>query len=314
MFVLTGLALLSIATVTTSLPTLEVDGFSWAENLAFDGLGSLFVSDVTTGKITRIYLCGDEYCKTTHLSEGIDSGGGLAVSLDGQTLYAGVTLSDKSKAVIRTSTSPAADGLESSWTLVAETPHKPNGMSADWSTGTLYCTHEGMSGDEDGVVFTVNIATAEILSLTDSVEGADGCWFDPARSMLYVGKLMTLEIWAYDTKNKKDMGFFTGASSLKKIAHMLDDITLQVNGTNSADVGKTMFFGADFMGKQILSFSLDGSIVDSVPVDASLALQTPTSVRFGKGPGFCGESIYITEGGGLTARQHSKRVVQVKLQ
>ena len=48
------LTLLSSATATatttatataTSLPYLNVDGFSWAENLCFDGNGNLFVSD-----------------------------------------------------------------------------------------------------------------------------------------------------------------------------------------------------------------------------------------------------------------------------
>lgn len=302
-----------LAHTSASLPTLLMSGFSWAENLAFDGLGSLFVSDVATGIISRIYLCGDQYCKVTHMSKGIESGGGLVVSSNGLTLYAGVTLSDKSKAIISTSTRPADEDSESEWTLVAETPHKPNGMAMDWSTGTIYGTHEGMSSNEDGSVFTVNIATAETNVLASSVEGADGCWFDPVNSMLFVGKLVTMEIWVYDVKNGKDMGFYPAASSLKRVVHMLDDITLQSNGTNINDIGKTMFFGADFTGKQILSFSLDGSVLDIVPVDKSIDLQTPTSVRFGMGPGFCEKCIYVTEGGGLTEHQQGKRVVQLKL-
>jgi hypothetical protein len=37
---------------------LNVDGFAWAENLAFDGLGSLFVSEAVRGELWRIYPCG----------------------------------------------------------------------------------------------------------------------------------------------------------------------------------------------------------------------------------------------------------------
>ena len=56
-----GFVLLSISGVAlATLPILEVDGFSWAENLVFDGLGSMFVSDANTGYITRIYLCGEK--------------------------------------------------------------------------------------------------------------------------------------------------------------------------------------------------------------------------------------------------------------
>jgi hypothetical protein len=33
----------------STLPMLNISGFSWAENLAFDGHGNLFVSDATTG-------------------------------------------------------------------------------------------------------------------------------------------------------------------------------------------------------------------------------------------------------------------------
>lgn len=225
-----------------------------------------------------------------------------------------MTLSDKSKAVIRTSTTPTADGSENTWEVVAETSHKPNGMSADWSADTLYCTHEGMAPDDVGGVFTVNVASSATGVLTEDIEGADGCWFDPASSMLYVGKLMTMEVWAYDVKNNQVVGLFPAASSLRKVAHMLDDITLQQNQTNSGDIGKTLFYGADFTGKQIISFSLDGSTVDVVAMDNALDLQTPTSVRFGKGNGFCSQSIYVTEGGGLTERQKGKRVVQISLE
>ena len=39
---------------------LSVDGYSWAEQLAFDGLGSLFISDAVRGELTRIYQGGKD--------------------------------------------------------------------------------------------------------------------------------------------------------------------------------------------------------------------------------------------------------------
>jgi hypothetical protein len=246
------------------------------------------------------------------LSSGIDSGGGLAVSADGLTLFAGVTLSDKSKGIISTSTAPAASG-ENEWTRVAQTEHKPNGMAADWATGTLYCTTEGYASG-DGGVFTVNVASGESAILTEAIPGADGAWFDPANSILYVGQLLTLKVWVYDAKNGVDMGFFDGAASLKsnEMGHMLDDITLHPNGTNKENIGKTLFYGADFTASQIISFSLDGSFLEAVPFEENMdPLLTPTSVRFGKGPGFCSQSLYVTEGGGLAERQTGRRVLQM---
>lgn len=56
-FTLSALIFSGLGAVS-ALPLLEVSGFSWAENLAFDGRGSLFVSDVATGELSRIYLCG----------------------------------------------------------------------------------------------------------------------------------------------------------------------------------------------------------------------------------------------------------------
>ena len=56
------------------LPMLEVGGFSWAENLVFDGNGGLFASEYHRGELIRIQLCEDgaSYCQAVHLS-GFDN-------------------------------------------------------------------------------------------------------------------------------------------------------------------------------------------------------------------------------------------------
>jgi hypothetical protein len=40
-----------------TLPNLVISGFSWAENLVFDGYGSLFVCDSVRGEIWKIVVC-----------------------------------------------------------------------------------------------------------------------------------------------------------------------------------------------------------------------------------------------------------------
>ncbi len=37
---------------------LLVDGFAWAEQLAFDGIGGLFVSEAVRGELWRVSACG----------------------------------------------------------------------------------------------------------------------------------------------------------------------------------------------------------------------------------------------------------------
>ena len=68
LFAVAALALAAVQ-LSRALPLLEVDGFGWAENLCFDGLGSLFVSEMTGGKLHRIWLSddGQSYNKEIHL-------------------------------------------------------------------------------------------------------------------------------------------------------------------------------------------------------------------------------------------------------
>lgn len=43
------------AVFAADLPSLNFEGFSWAENLAFDGLGNLFVTDAVRGELWRFF-------------------------------------------------------------------------------------------------------------------------------------------------------------------------------------------------------------------------------------------------------------------
>lgn len=302
--------LLSSSVALAALPRLSLDGFSWAEQLVFDGIGSMFVSDAVSGQLWRVYLCGDTYCKTVHLEEGFIQFGGLAVTPDGSTLYAGVTFIDKSKGLVKTSTAPTAPGKFSEWTLVAKTLHQPNGMAADWNARLLYCTDEGTGSEEGGSVITIHADTGEVQLIRDQMKLPDGAWFDEKTSLLYIGGLGSMKIWVYDTAKGVEVGEFDGLNGLKGI-HMLDDISLGINGTDTTNLGNTILLGADFTGKSIMKFKLDGSFFEAVPVPEGVELYEPTSVRYGKGPGFCPNSLYLTEGGGATKRQTKRRVLQL---
>ncbi len=91
---------------------------------------------------------------------------------------------------------------------------------------------------------------------------------------------------------------------------MIDDLTLY---SSAADENKTVLLGADSTGRTIAKFSLDGSQYSTITSPDGIDLQCPTSVRWGKGPGFDPKSIYVTEGGGATARVTSRRVLQFTL-
>jgi hypothetical protein len=93
--------------------------------------------------------------------------------------------------------------------------------------------------------------------------------------------------------------------------HVFDDLTIGASGTNMNDIAKTVLYFADFTGKQIVEFTVDGTTMKSVDVYEGLELLEPTSVRYGKGPGFSSSSLYLTEGGGATPHVTSRRVVQL---
>jgi hypothetical protein len=84
-------------------------------------------------------------------------------------------------------------------------------------------------------------------------------------------------------------------------------------------LGARILYGADWTGKSVLQFTLDGN--DGNGTADIVALQPPegvhlyelTSVRRGKGLEFDPSSLYITEGGGVLPSQTNRRVLQLKL-
>lgn len=300
----------------SALPNLVVPGFSWAENLVFDGLGNMFVSDSIRGELWKINLCknGTDYCNTFHLNDGFSSFGGLQVSPDGMTVYAGATLTDGTFVVVTTPTN--AENAES-YTIIAKTKKQPNGMACDWNTQTLYYTNEG-SPSESGMLVGVDLKTGAESILFSGINGADGAWFDAPTNLLYVGLLTDKKVVVFNVSNPVSspdflVREFPGLSTVLGATHMLDDITL-LSTTDSAHLGSTVLLGADWLGSELQQFTLDGTAVQSIPPPAGIdKFFQLTSVRWGRGPGFDPSSVYVTEGGGLLARQTDRRVIQIPM-
>jgi hypothetical protein len=300
------------AFVAAELPTLNVGGFSWAEQLAFDGLGNMFVSDAVAGELRKIYLCedGTKYCNDVFLTKGVKQFGGLQITPDGRTIYAGVTLDDKSKALISADTKSRMDNFE----IVTVTEHQANGLACDFDEQICYMTDEGTGSEEGGSVSSINLITGTQTVVKDHIPGADGAWLDTTSRILYVGELLTLNIIAFDVSSQPPVliGTYPGLGEALGKPHMLDDITL-FSTTNKQNMNETVLLGSDFTGKAVMKFSLDGKEASAVVPPEGIELKEITSVRWGKGPGFDAQSIYVTEGGGATKLNTERRVLQIKM-
>lgn len=299
----------------SSLPTLVVDGFSWAENLIFDGVGNMFVSEARRGELWKINLCEGEtnYCKKLYLSKGFDGFGGLAVTPDGENIYAAVTFDDNLKGIIYASTSFDGTG-EPSYQVLLKTEHQPNGLQISWKSNMLYYTHEGKPSFE-GEIRSVDLKTLEDKLIMTKVPGADGCWLDETTDLLYIGDLVTRKMYVFNVADSAAPTLvqeFPGMGASINHLHVLDDLTL-FNGTNSADLSQTYVLGADWSGRAIRLYSLDGTYNQVIAPPEGIDLFPPTSVRWGKGPGFDANSVYVTESGGVSKKTTNRRVVQFKM-
>mmetsp|Transcript_22889 Transcript_22889/g.42728 ORF Transcript_22889/g.42728 Transcript_22889/m.42728 type:complete len:321 (-) Transcript_22889:151-1113(-) len=316
MFSLAPLMLWLVAGVEASsdLPMLDMSDFSWAENLLITHTGlHMFVSDNTRGELYRISLSedGGHYDRSVHVSgDEFAKFGGLAQSADGQTVYAGVTMADGSAAIITTPVS--ATGSE--YSVFYQTTYQPNGLQIDLAHNVLYYTDTA-----SGSLMAVNFATpaAKSETLVESVKFANGCWLDATNDLLYVGQLVSKDVTVFNTSTAEAVMVkqYAGMSSLS-MSDMLDDLTLY-STSSPASLGSTMLLGADYQGHTIQQFTLDGQQVQQVPVSPEVlsegALAQITSVRWGVAPSFDPDSIYVSEGGGMTKRDKSRRVFQVKM-
>lgn len=296
------------------------EDFTWAENLVFDGIGNMFVSDAVRGELWRIYLCENrtEYCHNVHLDAGLKDIGGIQISEDGLTIYAGATLNNKSHAIISTPTS-GSDGL---FKIIALTKNKANGLAYDYERNVLYCTDEGTGSDEGGTITALDLSTNIQTTIKDFVPGADGAWMDNENKLLYVGELLTMHVLVFNTSGISPsnapifIAEFDAFAPLGGLPHMLDDFTIDKTSSSSfSSLGQNVLYGTDWTGKAVVKCSLDGTSYppETIAPPEGVKLYEPTSVRWGKGPGFDANSLYVTEGGGVLPSQTNRRVLQIKV-
>lgn len=290
---LVGLALCLPA--AASAQTLEVDGFSWAENLHFDGLGNLWVSDSLRGEVWRIQPGANGYSKSLFL-DGFSSVLGLVSTDDGQVMYAAANLlADVDNHVIIRFHRDAPG----QWTEVAQLPKGPNGLEMD-DRGRLYATTEGNFLPGDGEVYRIDPRTGGVEILMDGLWAADGIAIDRTEQILYVGEVISSRIWMYDLRSDTVIGDFQGL--VGKRLMWLDDFT--------CDPGTPYIYGTDFARGTVVRIE-EGTDLEGRPDIVARDFAPPTSVAFGAGPGFRETSLYVTEGGGVTESVTDRRVVEI---
>ena len=272
---------------------LEVSGFSWVENLAFDGRGNLFVSELNRGEIWRIRPDGSGGYRTELFLEGFVKVLGLAATPDGGEMYANAKLADGSYALIRFD--PEVPG---GWDLVVPLPKLGNGLVVEQS-GLVYTACEGSFFPGDGVVYEIDPSSGTWSEIMNDLWAADGVALDQDALLLYVGEVVSGKIWVYDLASRQNLGFFQGVSGRK--LEWVDDFTLSDDGE--------FIFGADFHHGTIVHFQAGEEDTQEVVYEGFML---PTSVEWGSGPGFHNTSLYVTEGCAFREGATRCRVVEIE--
>lgn len=252
-----------------------VDGMTGAENLAFDGAGSLFVTGLD-GRVFRIEPTGNPYRgriaaerKLGTMCLGIETGP------DGM-VYVGVA-DEKGRRRIGRMTRDLSDIV-----YLTGPVEGLNGFARD-SRGYLYFASSNerlvcargkilrcMMGD-DG-----SFKNPEVV--VDKTGMANGLAFSPDESVLYYTE--TLDgLWSFDMKTREKKKVFSPGSFF----HVTDDVT------------------ADGRGELWVCWNSGLAVVHVRDGKASAYrvgdLKAPSSCRFGLGRGFRPDFLYITEFG-----------------
>ncbi len=304
---LIAVVLVALALADNRLPMLNVDGFSWAENLCFDGLGGLFVSDAVFGRLVRISFDAQarNYTSSIHVTKGFKQFGGLAATPDGHNLYAAAIFEDKSHGIILTPTKPAMVGQQDYTVLTQKLDELCNGMQLVPGDNAIYGT------SETGTLTRIDITTGEhsIISSGELLK-PDGLWYDEKTNLLFIGELVTKKMRVFDVATKSLIPtYFDGVSMIGAI-HLIDDLMV-VGEVDRNNLGATKIVAADWTGRQVVEFAMDGSWHKTITPPEGIKFNEPTSVRLGKGPGFDKNSYYITEGGGIDRKFTNRRVLQL---
>jgi DNA-binding beta-propeller fold protein YncE len=173
-----------------------------------------------------------------------------------------------------------------------------NGLALDTPTGILYTTSLGHLQNGEGEILTTTIQHGGTLQVWKAgFSGSDGAFIDPRRRLFYVSELNSATVLVYNL----DTGLLNNTYTAPGMT-TLDDFGLDPSGA--------YLYGADLVGGRVVKFAANGTGPGFTVVDG---LVNCTSVRFAKGPGFSPYSIFITEGGGQSPSENTRRVLEVNL-
>jgi sugar lactone lactonase YvrE len=170
----------------------------------------MFVSEAVSGQLWRIAYDAqnNNYTSNIHISKGFKQFGGLSVSPDGKTLYAGSIFQDKTYGIISTSTKPSLIGQQSYEVIANDMEHLCNGMMLVPGDNALYGT------SETGSLTRVDLSTGKHAQVTTDLIKPDGLWYDEKTNLLFIGELLTKKMRVFDVKTQSLLpDYFAAASS-----------------------------------------------------------------------------------------------------
>lgn len=288
-------------------------GFSWVENLCFDGKGGMFASERLRGQLLAINGTGAEPggYKISVLLEGmwklllgcvVDSARFpetvfvVGELLNGSHVLAAVPINE-----------PA------SWEIVAFTVHCGNGIRIHEATGLLYTSTEGTFLPGSGAVYEIDPSArpwgGKASVLVERLAPADGLWIDEGRAILYVGLLPSSKVWTYNLTSRAVLGIFGGLKHFgcELLLCAMDDFTLDPDNTS-------VIVAAAWTDDSVRIFPAFSSAAGFGQRTLLEGVQRPTSVRWGSGfGGFAVTSLFISEGGSLgDAKDDKYRILEWK--
>lgn len=311
----------NIKAAPTGNLTLLADGFTWAENLWFDGFGGLWVTDDMAGKIYKLTRTNwtAPVTKTLWL-EGFKNALGLQNVFGQPNLMLAVVKLPDGKCTSFDGKSSNTNGgalitfdinTPNNYTVAICTPVLGNGLSVNTANGkgTIYSANEGDFIPTKGIVFESNPRTEMSQTFDSNLDAADGVFLDQMTQTLYISEVLKGMIRVYNVSGgqKTFLNQYNGPS-----CKMIDDFCIAYTTPTGTNSSSPFMFAADFWNGNVVAFAADGSGPGTI---LATGLQSPTSVRQGRGVGWDNpRSVFVTEGGGfIPALQKNRRVWELHL-
>jgi DNA-binding beta-propeller fold protein YncE len=318
----TLLLVVALSTTATAAPTGNItriaDGFAWLENLWFDGDGGLYASELWEGRLwrwTRDPATG-VVNKTLWIS-GWERVYGIAASPYPKTILVVAVYNATASGLSIVSTERPQNHTRLAWT-----PKPGNGLAYNPRTGWVYTCNEGDFIPLLSEMMATNALTGGLNSddtatvFQDEMIAADGAFIDVAGQQLYVTSSVLAEIYVYDVHNASTAGTSTHTFSHQYHAPgfwSLDDLCVSRDlprGVRPRGDATPFIFAADFIAGAVRSFNASGAGDSTTWAGGFHAV---TSVRQGRGRGWEGNSVFVTEGGTTNKSKTDRGLWEVHL-